>query len=90
MLFFQLLTFPIALTLNILCIMHGLGVRAVFFLMYIKVNRAVTFPQGSCVYHLKLVPFALSLRTPGLSDGSPGLCDATVPGHLPFPFVNRG
>lgn len=52
--FFQLLTFQIALTLNILCIIHGFDVHAAFFLMYIKINRAVNFPQGSCAYHLKL------------------------------------
>lgn len=84
MFFFQLLTFQIALTLNILCIIHGFGVHAAFFLMYIKINRAVNFPQGSCAYHLKLVPFAPPLRTSGLSDGSPRLCDATVSGMPSF------
>lgn len=84
MFFFQLLTFQIALTANILSIIHGFGVHAVFFLMHIKINRTVNFPQGSCAYHLKLVPFALPLRTSGLSGGSPGLCDAMVSGTPSF------
>lgn len=43
MFFFQLLTFQIALTANILSIIHGFGVHAVFFLTHIKINRLLIF-----------------------------------------------
>lgn len=48
------------LTLNIPPIIHGFIVHAIFFLMYIQINRTINFLQGLSVYHLKLAFVLLS------------------------------